>query len=646
MTRQLRSNLLLLVVLNLLFVQITGEVSATWLVPLLSVTLAAPVLWPLQRFLWYRIAWNIALMGIFSLLLVHTARNGIRYLLEDGLILAAFCQVHVLNNLAKQKRPDLVFFNSFLIALVTGFFCQDLVYSGVFLVYAVVLIHGLGLAAASQGADGTHHSLDRTAMRALFRRSLRQSLAVLLVTGLVFMFMPRDFNREGLIQEQLAQAVAQNQVGNSDEIRLDNRGKVLLSNKVAMRVRILEGERSDIPTYWRGATFSNLLRRSWWADTNPQGSGFLNARQLDLPWERHSSGHFERPGQRQGARVGIALLDRKAKSLFTPMGSREIRFGCTAWPQVDGTFRITGDRRGDLEYELWLLPKGRRLPVIRGDLSSFTRIKRRYLPDEAEDLHKQVEELIPRGADQRTTVRILAEYLRSNRTYYLPGQEGAARNIQDFLADRGGGHCEFFATSMVMLLRLRGIPCRMVGGYLGHEWSEDDKELIIRERHAHAWVEVWDPKQGWMTIDPTPAQDDMRVRGTTALSKVQEWLQDMWASVATFDGKTRARLMTWVQNSLWELLITMRAHPLGSFMVLAWLVLGLWWWRRRQRPLVPAAVHDYRTVLHKLGLQLEPGETPRQLLLRAEPVLTREEHRQLLGEATRLHEARRYTTPT
>ncbi|MFN9704513.1 MAG: transglutaminase-like domain-containing protein, partial [Planctomycetota bacterium] len=109
-----------------------------------------------------------------------------------------------------------------------------------------------------------------------------------------------------------------------------------------------------------------------------------------------------------------------------------------------------------------------------------------------------VESSIATRADEAT------RWLQRNRRYTLPGQEGFARNLGDFLVGGGAGHCEYFATALALLLRLQGIPCRLVGGYLAREWDQERKEVVVRGRHAHAWVEVLDERGVWLTFDPTP----------------------------------------------------------------------------------------------------------------------------------------------
>ena len=92
--------------------------------------------------------------------------------------------------------------------------------------------------------------------------------------------------------------------------------------------------------------------------------------------------------------------------------------------------------------------------------------------------------------------------------------------IEDFIANTRRGHCEYYASALVLMLRSRGIPARMVIGFAGDEWNEFGSFYQIRQLHAHTWVEVFVPRKqlpdepyynspyfargGWLTLDPTP----------------------------------------------------------------------------------------------------------------------------------------------
>jgi hypothetical protein len=75
-----------------------------------------------------------------------------------------------------------------------------------------------------------------------------------------------------------------------------------------------------------------------------------------------------------------------------------------------------------------------------------------------------------------------------------------------FVTEMEAGYCEYFATSMVAMLRTQDIPARYVVGYSNGE-RVDDGRYEVRGMNAHAWVEVYFPKYGWVTFDPTPAAE-------------------------------------------------------------------------------------------------------------------------------------------
>ncbi len=68
------------------------------------------------------------------------------------------------------------------------------------------------------------------------------------------------------------------------------------------------------------------------------------------------------------------------------------------------------------------------------------------------------------------------------------------------------GYCEQFATSMAVMARTLDIPSRVVLGFTPGE-AIGPNRVVVRDRNAHAWVELWIPSQGWVRFDPTPRSD-------------------------------------------------------------------------------------------------------------------------------------------
>src|SRR5205823_5219745 len=83
-----------------------------------------------------------------------------------------------------------------------------------------------------------------------------------------------------------------------------------------------------------------------------------------------------------------------------------------------------------------------------------------------------------------------------------PGEYGK-NDLDEFLFHRRLGFCEHYAASFATLMRLAGIPARVVTGYLGGEYNEIGHFFLVRQADAHAWCEVWFPDSGWERVDPT-----------------------------------------------------------------------------------------------------------------------------------------------
>ncbi len=71
------------------------------------------------------------------------------------------------------------------------------------------------------------------------------------------------------------------------------------------------------------------------------------------------------------------------------------------------------------------------------------------------------------------------------------------------LFEAGGGVCQDFAHAALGVLRLGGIPCRYVSGYIYEPPDDDDGDALRGGSASHAWVQAWHPSLGWVGMDPT-----------------------------------------------------------------------------------------------------------------------------------------------
>ena len=110
-----------------------------------------------------------------------------------------------------------------------------------------------------------------------------------------------------------------------------------------------------------------------------------------------------------------------------------------------------------------------------------------------------------RDMDPEQALDKVKAYFAENFAYatYLKPPAGSHTPLAEFLLDTHKGHCEYFASATVLLLRTAGIPARYATGFSVQEFSTLEDAYIVRERHAHAWAKAY-VNGGWRDVDTTP----------------------------------------------------------------------------------------------------------------------------------------------
>jgi len=125
----------------------------------------------------------------------------------------------------------------------------------------------------------------------------------------------------------------------------------------------------------------------------------------------------------------------------------------------------------------------------------------------------------------------VAQYFATKFTYSMwqgpPPRNDTNTPLARFLLETRSGHCEYFATATVLLLRRLGVPARYAIGYAVHETSGSG--YLVRERDAHAWCLTWDnDRKQWVDFDTTPASwvavEDHNTWLEDSLSYLRAWL--------------------------------------------------------------------------------------------------------------------------
>lgn len=180
---------------------------------------------------------------------------------------------------------------------------------------------------------------------------------------------------------------------------------------------------------------------------------------------------------------------------------------------------------------VYALPDGSSL--LQGDVSTYevtswasnpTIAQMQYAttgyPPEIQQTYLQLPASLPRRVSELTR-RITApgntvyekairiqDYLRLTYPYKIDvAPPPAGKDAVDyFLFEAPGGFCTYYASAMVVMLRVEGIPARVVTGYAMGDFDYTRNAYRVPVSASHAWVEVYFPRLGWVEFEPTPAQ--------------------------------------------------------------------------------------------------------------------------------------------
>jgi protein-glutamine gamma-glutamyltransferase len=282
--------------------------------------------------------------------------------------------------------------------------------------------------------------------------------------------------------------------------RVDLRSRGQLSDRLVMRVR------SPQPALWRGQAFDVYDGLGWVASDEETRS--------PLSW---GEGPATMP---PASEPSTAPTTRMVQTFYVESQEPNVVFG--AYRPSEIYFPAAGlrvDRYDSIRSPILLDPGMiysvvSEVPVLspgalrplqpswpREELDRYTQ-----LPS---SLPSRVGELAHRITDGRPSVydKVLAvqRWLRDNTQYNLniPPDPAGTDPIDEFLFVRRQGFCEHIATAMALLLREVGIPTRLVTGFGPGERNPLTGYFEVREREAHAWIEVLYPGVGWVPYDPT-----------------------------------------------------------------------------------------------------------------------------------------------
>jgi hypothetical protein len=375
----------------------------------------------------------------------------------------------------------------------------------------------------------------RSALKTFYSRlsllSALVTLGILTLTAGLFFILPRT--AEAAFSRLIAHRVFL--PGFSNQVNLGDIGEIKTSSRPMMHIRIWSAL-AVAPMKWRGAALSDFDGKRW---TNPsrQPETILveNGHVVLAPAGLHPA------GRRVNYHVDLEALEND--TLFFAGTPETLDLGVRALYRTEtSSFRLGHAVPQGFHYDVWSLlddpPEG--APV---------RFPPPVLPLAARQLYLQLPALDGRigelarsfaasVTDDLARARAIERHLRSDYGYTLelPDRE-VADPLANFLFARRQGHCEYFASSMAVMLRSLGIPARLATGFQSGVYNPVSDLWLVRASDAHSWVEAWIPGYGWTTFDPTPA--DPNAGGLAWLAQLSLYLdaaETFWREwVMTYD---------------------------------------------------------------------------------------------------------------
>jgi transglutaminase-like putative cysteine protease len=281
--------------------------------------------------------------------------------------------------------------------------------------------------------------------------------------------------------------------GFSDRLSPGRIAALANSSEIAFRAEFPgSNTRPPGPMYWRGVVMWHCDGMEWRAPYAPRPKASSTT-----PEVAGSRGLSVQSSNTREIQQRITLAPNGARWMFAL--DRPIK-----------TVRGAMLARGDYLWSIQPIRKSRQYDVASSEFSGndLTAKERADSLEVPASISPAVRDLayswMVQNHDPRGVISTALGFFRTQGFSYslTPGEY---EDLEEFLFRRRMGFCEHYAASFATLMRLAGIPARVVVGYLGGEYNDLGHFVLVRQADAHAWCEVWLPENGWTRVDPTSA---------------------------------------------------------------------------------------------------------------------------------------------
>jgi protein-glutamine gamma-glutamyltransferase len=337
------------------------------------------------------------------------------------------------------------------------------------------------------------------------------------------------------------------EIGFSESVTLGTIGELKKENKTVMRVRV-EGDAVSRgkSLRWRGVALDYFTGKSWKKSVN------------DEPETRVENNQ----GLYQLGSVGNSR-NLTVQTFYLEPFYIPYLFGAPRVVAFQGSFllvrrdkedsiSITRDESSRTTYTVYSDTFEPDPEILRKDAEDYPPDSSRHL-QLPRNLDPRITELTQKivkqsgAANRYDAARAIESHLQTDYGYTLNLKAGGDEPLSDFLFNIREGHCEYFASAMVIMLRTQGVAARLVNGFQTGEYNDASGAYTVTTSDAHSWVEAYFPETNtWVTFDPTPAagrETSARSGVSAFIGKYADALEMFWIQyVVGYDSKEQRSL--------------------------------------------------------------------------------------------------------
>ncbi len=463
--------------------------------------------------------------------------------------LALFSVVIRMFSLRKERDYITLAILAFLMVLASAVLTVDSVFLlsfAAFLLMAVATAVLMEMRRSAQAASiQARHSSDPQEHRhlafSLARVAPALMLMILIASTAIFFLIPR-MSAGYLGGYSLTNDISS---GFSDHVQLGRIGQIQQSTAVVMHIQIDDDSVGRYDLRWRGVALSQFDGHTW---SKPENDQYILRRWPDDSFAipKLESTTFKSYINRNLARQQLIHY----RVLMEPIGTNV--FFLAPWGRrVSGDYRMLAADSAGAVYNFDVQHAISRYEAV-SDIATPTAEELRNAasdyPPQISDVYLRLPAVDPRiprlatrmigsAANNYDRASTIESYLRNHYGYTLQlPRTQPADPIANFLFDRKEGHCEYFASSMAVLLRTLGIPSRVVNGFRTNEFNDITGNYVVRAKDAHAWVEAYFPGYGWYPFDPTPSGNTGVPQGWGRMSLYIDAMASFWRDwVVSYD---------------------------------------------------------------------------------------------------------------